>query len=262
MAVQEMLANLKKLNIGSIVELTASEGLMSTKDNLPSWMYAALYESNSVRNAWKSHQSQLARTRTAVTLSRSTDEVFVKPGEAIKIFYHVGGLDLNNFKVHVVTSVTQQQTTKGAQTTRWVDITTEPPSGLHGGIHDMEPQFQIIKPDGDDGPVAMGMSIRIEKQLNSGGNFNLDAATNSKLLDDWSQSQHVLAPLVTGILTSLAENKPHPEAQAFAKMMQLTVPLPLNLKHIYYNYENHLYFNDFTIFRLKDYGRRIRGLLI
>ena len=224
-----MLANLKNLNIGSIVELTASEGLMSTIENLPSWMYKALYESNSVRSAWKDHQSQLARTRTAVTFSRSTDEVFVKPGEAIKIFHHIGVLDLNNFKVHVVTSVTQQQTTKGAQTTRWVDITTEPPSGLHGGEHDMEPQFQIVKPDGDDGPVAMGMNIRIEKQLNSDGNFKLGAATNSRLLEDWSQSKHVLAPLVTGILTSLAENKPHPEAQALAKNMQLTVPLPLNL---------------------------------
>ena len=221
-----MLATLKTLNIGSIVELTEAEGLMSTKDNLPSWMYAALYESNSVRNAWKSHQSQLARTRTAVTLSRSTDEVFVKPGEAIKIFHHVGMLDINNFKVHVVTSVTQQQATKGAQTTRWVDITTVPPSGLQGGPHDMEPQFQIIKPDGDDGPVAMGMNIRIEKQLDSGGNFNLDAATNSRLLEDWSQSKHVLTPLVTGILTSLAEDKPHPEAQALTKKMQLTVPLP------------------------------------
>jgi hypothetical protein len=225
-----MLATLKTLNIGSIVELTAAEGLMSTKDNLPSWMYEALYESNSVRAAWKSHQLQLARTRSAVTLSRSTDEVFVKPGEAIKIFHHIGGLDLNNFNVHVVTMVTQQQTRaqtpKGAQTTRWVNITTVPPSGLQGGPHDMEPQFQIIKPDGDDGPVAMGMNIRIEKQLNSGGDFNLDTATNSKLLEDWSQSKHVLAPLVTGILTSLAEDKPHPEAQALTNNMQLTVPLP------------------------------------
>ena len=93
----------------------------------------------------------------------------------------------------------------------------------------MEPQFQIIKPDGDDGPVAMGMNIRIEKQLNSDGNFNLDTATNSKLLEDWSQSKHVLASLVTGILTSLAEDKPHPEAQTLTKNMQLTVPLPLNL---------------------------------
>jgi hypothetical protein len=52
--------------------------------------------------------------------------VFVKPGEAIKIFHHVGVLDLNNFNVHVVTRVTQQtraQTPKGAQI-RWVDITT------------------------------------------------------------------------------------------------------------------------------------------
>jgi hypothetical protein len=91
MALQDMLAYLKKLNIGSIVELTAAEGLMSTKDNLPSWMYGVLYESNSVRAAWKSHQLQLARTRSAVTLSRSTDEVFVKPGEAIKIFHHMSG---------------------------------------------------------------------------------------------------------------------------------------------------------------------------
>ena len=226
MALQDMLANLKELNIGSLVELVKANGLMSIKNNLPSWMYQALYESSSVQAAWKSHQSQLARTRTAVTFSRSTDEVFVKPGEAIKIFHHIGRFDLNNFKVHVVTSVTQQQTTKGAQTTRWVDITTEPPSGLDGGLFDMEPQFQVIKPDGDDGPVAMGMSIRIEKQLNSGGNFNLDAATNSKLLGEWSQSKHVLAPLVKGILTSLAEDKPHPEAQALAEMMQLTVPLP------------------------------------
>jgi hypothetical protein len=75
----------------------------------------------------------------------------------------------------------------------------------------------------------MGMNIRIEKQLNSGGDFNLDTATNSKLLEDWSQSKHVLAPLVKGILKSLAEDKPHPEAQALAKNMQLTVPLPLNL---------------------------------
>ena len=221
-----MLATLKTLNIGSIVELTEAKGLMSTKDKLPSWMYEALYESNSVLAAWKNHQSQLARTRTAVTFSRSTDEVFIKPGEAIKIFHHVGRLDLNNFKVHVVTSVTQQQATKGAQTTRSVDIATVPPSGLQGGPHDMEPQFQIMKPDGDDGPVAMGMNIRIEKQLNSGGNFNLDAATNSRLLDDWSQSKHVLAPLVKGILKSLAEDKPHPEAQALTKRMQLTVPLP------------------------------------
>jgi hypothetical protein len=165
MALQDMLAYLKNLNIGSIVELTAAEGLMSTKDNLPSWMYQALYESNSVRLAWKNHQQ--ARTRTTVKLSLSTDEVFVKPGEAIKIFHHVGVLDLNNFNVHVVTRVTQQtraQTPKGAQI-RWVDITTVPPSGLQGGPHDMEPQFQIIKPDGDDGPVAMGMNIRIEKQL-------------------------------------------------------------------------------------------------
>jgi hypothetical protein len=226
MALQDMLAYLKNLNIGSIVELTAAEGLMSTKDNLPSWMYQALYESNSVRLAWKNHQQ--ARTRTTVKLSLSTDEVFVKPGEAIKIFHHVGVLDLNNFNVHVVTRVTQQtraQTPKGAQI-RWVDITTVPPSGLQGGPYDMEPQFQIIKPDGDDGPVAMGMNIRIEKQLDSGGNFNLDAATNSRLLEDWSQSKHVLTPLVTGILTSLAEDKPHPEAQALTKKMQLTVPLP------------------------------------
>lgn len=229
MALQDMLAYLKNLNIGSIVELTAAEGLMSTKDNLPSWMYQALYESNSVRLAWKNHQQ--ARTRTTVKLSLSTDEVFVKPGEAIKIFHHVGVLDLNNFNVHVVTRVTQQtraQTPKGAQI-RWVDITTVPPSGLQGGPHDMEPQFQIIKPDGDDGPVAMGMNIRIEKQLNSDGNFNLDTATNSKLLEDWSQSKHVLAPSVTGILTSVAEDKPHPEAQALTKNIQLTVPLPLNL---------------------------------
>jgi hypothetical protein len=229
MALQDMLAYLKKLNIGSIVELTAAEGLMSTKDNLPSWMYQALYETNSVRNAWKNHQQ--ARTCTTVQFSRSTDEVFVKPGEAIKIFHHVGVLDLNNFNVHVVTRVTQQaraQTPKGAQI-RWVDITTVPPSGLQGGPGDMEPQFQIIKPDGDDGPVAMGMNIRIEKQLNSDGNFNLDTATNSKLLEDWSQSKHVLAPSVTGILTSVAEDKPHPEAQALTKNMQSTVPLPLNL---------------------------------
>jgi hypothetical protein len=202
---------------------------MSTKDNLPSWMYQALYETNSVRNAWKNHQQ--ARTRTTVKLSKSTDEVFVKPGEAIKIFHHVGVLDLNNFNVHVVTRVTQQaraQTPKGAQI-RWVDITTVPPSGLQGGPGDMEPQFQIIKPDGDDGPVAMGMNIRIEKQLNSDGNFNLDTATNSKLLEDWSQSKHVLAPSVTGILTSVAEDKPHPKAQALTKNMQSTVPLPLNL---------------------------------
>jgi hypothetical protein len=225
-----MLVTLKTLNIGSLGELTEAKGRMSTIENLPSWMYQALYESNSVRNAWKSHQSQLARTRTAVTFSRSTDEVFIKPGKAIKIFHHVGRLDLNNFKVHVVTSVTQQQATKGAQTTRWVNITTVPPSGLDGGPHDMEPQFQIIKPDGDDGPVAMGMSIRIEEQLNSlGRNFKLGAATNSRLLNDWSHSKHVLAGLVTGILTSLAEDKPHPEAQALAKNMQLTVPLPLNL---------------------------------
>jgi hypothetical protein len=229
MALQDMLAYLKKLNICSIVELTAAEGLMSTKDNLPSWMYQALYESNSVRLAWKNHQQ--ARTRTTVKLSLSTDEVFVKPGEAIKIFHHVGVLDLNNFNVHVVTRVTQQtraQTPKGAQI-RWVDITTVPPSGLQGGPHDMEPQFQIINPDGDDGPVAMGMNIRIEKQLNSDGNFNLDTATNSKLLEDWSQSKHVLAPSVTGILTSVAEDKPHPEAQALTKNIQLTVPLSLNL---------------------------------
>jgi hypothetical protein len=220
---------LKKLNIGSIVELTAAEGLMYTKDNLPSWMYQALYETNSVRNAWKNHQQ--ARTRTTVKLSKSTDEVFVKPGEAIKIFHHVGVLDLNNFNVHVVTRVTQQaraQTPKGAQI-RWVDITTVPPSGLQGGPGDMEPQFQIIKPDGDDGPVAMGMNIRIEKQLNSDGDFNLNTATNSRLLEDWSQSKHVLAPSVTGILTSVAEDKPHPEAQALTKNIQLTVPLPLNL---------------------------------
>jgi hypothetical protein len=231
MALQDMLAYLKKLNIGSIVELTAAEGLMSTKDNLPSWMYGALYETNSVRAAWKSHQLQrLARTRSAVTFSKSTDEVFVKPGEAIKIFHHVGVLDLNNFNVHVVTSVTQQQATKGAHTTRWVDITTEPPSGLDGGLFNMEPQFQIIKPDGEDGPVAMGMNIRIEEQLNSlGRNFKLGAATNSRLLGDWSQSKHVLAGLVKGILKSLAEDKPHPGAQALAKNMQLTVPLPLNL---------------------------------
>jgi hypothetical protein len=229
MALQDMLAYLKKLNIGSIVELTAAEGLMYTKDNLPSWMYQALYETNSVRNAWKNHQQ--ARTRTTVKLSKSTDEVFVKPGEAIKIFHHVGVLDLNNFNVHVVTRVTQQaraQTPKGAQI-RWVDITTVPPSGLQGGPGDMEPQFQIIKPDGDDGPVAMGMNIRIEKQLNSDGNFNLNTATNSRLLEDWSQSKHVLAPSVTGILTSVAEDKPHPEAQALTKNIQLTVPLPLNL---------------------------------
>jgi len=229
MALQDMLAYLKKLNIGSIVELTAAEGLMSTKDNLPSWMYGALYESNSVRNAWKNHQQ--ARTCTTVQFSRSTDEVFVKPGEAIKIFHHIGGLDLNNFNVHVVTRVTQQtraQTPKGAQI-RWVDITTVPPSGLQGGPNDMEPQFQIIKPDGVDGPVAMGMNIRIEMQLNSDGNFNLDTATNSKLLEDWSQSKHVLAPSVTGILTSVAEDKPHPKAQALTKNMQSTVPLPLNL---------------------------------
>ena len=224
-----MLAYVKKLNIGSLGELTEAEGLMSTKDNLPSWMYQALYETNSVRNAWKNHQQ--ARTRTTVKFSKSTDEVFVKPGEAIKIFHHVGVLDLNNFNVHVVTRVTQQtraQTPKGAQI-RWVDITTVPPSGLQGGPNDMEPQFQIIKPDGVDGPVAMGMNIRIEMQLNSDGNFNLDTATNSKLLEDWSQSKHVLAPLVTGILTSLAEDKPHPEAQVLTKNMQLTVPLPLNL---------------------------------
>ena len=229
MALQGMLATLKTLNIGSLGELTEAEGLMSTKDNLPSWMYQALYETNSVRNAWKNHQQ--ARTRTTVKFSKSTDEVFVKPGEAIKIFHHVGVLDLNNFNVHVVTRVTQQtraQTQKGAQI-RWVDITTVPPSGLQGGPHDMEPQFQIIKPDGDDGPVAMGMNIRIEKQLNSDGNFNLDTATNSKLLEDWSQSKHVLAPSVTGILTSVAEDKPHPEAQALTKNIQLTVPLPLNL---------------------------------
>jgi len=229
MALQDMLAYLKKLNIGSIVELTAAEGLMYTKDNLPSWMYQALYETNSVRNAWKNHQQ--ARTRTTVKLSKSTDEVFVKPGEAIKIFHHVGVLDLNNFNVHVVTRVTQQtraQTPKGAQI-RWVDITTVPPSGLQGGPGDMEPQFQIIKPDGVDGPVAMGMNIRIEMQLNSDGNFNLDTATNSKLLEDWSQSKHVLAPSVTGILTSVAEDKPHPKAQALTKNMQSTVPLPLNL---------------------------------
>jgi hypothetical protein len=76
----------------------------------------------------------------------------------------------------------------------------------------------------------MGMNIRIEEQLNSlGRNFKLGADTNSRLLDDWSQSKHVLAPSVTGILTSVAEDKPHPKAQALTKNMQSTVPLPLNL---------------------------------